>query len=386
MTLETDLVAALDRAATSHHPAPPDMAALRSGGRQRARRRTAVRTGVGVAAVVAVLAGISPLLLGGSSSSAPEPAAPPLGELPLGEPPAVPYCAGDRTLVDGATELRARCDVLVTRAGSTLYLGDRRGVAQVVDGRLVVLDRSGPDYWFPAISNDGRYAVWLTSAGGDPHLVVADLERSAVVRRVPWPSADGWVPGIDDLGRVYSVDFETTVVRAYDLRTDEVMRVTGTPEHASPGIRFVTADGFGIRPGNPVGPVVVGRVTVDGRFERTHETSWDFVNRSPDGARVVRESSRGMVVSPTDGSGPDVPLHIPERGSPTWVPVWEDDDHVLVQFDPYSADVDLVVNETNGVDAPASRTWLLRCSADSGDCEVALAPGWGDDLGYPAYR
>lgn len=385
MSLERALVDALDQAAARHHPEPPDLLAVREGGRRRARRRTMVRVGVGVAATLAVLGVLTPVLLGRDSSPTPAPASPSLAELPLGAPPAVPYCGDGRTIRDGDAEVRARCDVLVTRGGETLYLGGIRGVQQVVDGRLVLLDRSGAEYWFPAVSLDGHWAAWLTAAGPGARLVVADLERSTVVRRVPWPSANGWVPGIDDLGRVYTVDFDTTDVVAYDIRTDEVLPVTGTPEHASPGIRFVTGDGFGIRPGNPVGPVVVGSVTADGRFVRSHETSWDMVHHSPDRSRVVRESSQGFVVSPTAGTAEDVLLRLPERGSAVWIPVWETEDTVLVQFDPYTEDAE-PTSTSNGLDVPASRTTLLRCSADDGDCEIALPAGWGGEMTYPVYR
>jgi hypothetical protein len=386
MTLERALVDALDRTAAGHHPEPPDLRAVREGGRRRARRRTLVRVGVGVAAALVVLGGLAPVLLGGDAEPAPAPASPSLAELPLGAPPAVPYCADGRTVVDGDVEVRARCDVLVTRGGATLYLGSRRGVEQLVDGRRVLLDRSGAEYWFPAVSVDGHWAAWLTAAGPGAHLVVADLERSTVVRRVPWPSANGWVPGIDDLGRAYTVDFDTTEVVAYDLRTDEALPVTGTPEHGSPGIRFVTGDGFGILPGNPVGPVVVGSVTVDGRFVRSHETSWNMLHHSPDRSRVVRDDpSQGLVVSATDATTEDVRLRLPERGSAVWIPVWETEDTVLVQFDPYTEATE-PLGTSNGLDVPAARTTLLRCSADDGDCEVALPPGWGGDMTYPVYR
>lgn len=384
MSLEHDLVEVLGRTAAAHRPAAPDLAAVRTGARQRARRRTLLRVGVGVVAALVVVLASLPLLLREDAPREPQFVVPSLGELAIGTPPRVPYCADGRTVVDGDVEVRARCDVLVTRGGSTLYLGGRRGVEQLVDGRRVLLDRSGASHWFPAVSNDGAWSVWLTDEGRQPHLVVADLRRHQVVRRVRWPSANGWVPGIDDLGRAYSVDFDSTRVRAYDLRTDEAFPVTGAPEHGSPGIRFVAPDGFGIRPGNPVGPVVVGTVTTDGEFVGTHETAWDYVHWSPDRSRVARFGDDGMVVSAADGSS-EVRLRIPDRGSPTWLPVWEDANHVLVQFDPY-AEPGVDLTTSTGLDAPASRTYLLRCSADTGECEVALAPGWGGDLGHPAYR
>ncbi|GAA1477784.1 hypothetical protein GCM10009623_22300 [Nocardioides aestuarii] len=385
MSLETDLVDALDRAAAAHRPGAPDLDRLRSGGRRRARRRTTLRS-VGVAAGLAVVAVLLPQLRAGGPSTAPEPAAPPLGELPVGEPPGIPHCDGGRTIVSGATRVSAWCDVLVSRGGSTLYLGDRRGVVLLRDeGVPVLLDRSGPEHWFPAVSNDGDWAAWLTSAQPEPTLVVVDLLRATVVAEVPWDSANGWVPGIDDLGRVYTVDFDTSEIRLYDIATDRVRIVTGAPDHAATGVRFVTADGLGILQGNPVGPVVVGQVAADGRFSAGEETSWDWVNWSPDRSRVVRDTETGPVISPA-GGGRDVPLMVPELGSITWVPVWEDDDHVLVQYDPLTPNDPGLVSDTNGLEVPAGRTWLLRCSADTGECEIALEPGWAGNFGFPTYR
>ena len=66
--------------------------------------------------------------------------------------------------------------------------------------------------------------------------------------------------------------------------------------------------------------------------------------------------------------------------------MWEDESHVLVQYDPMTPDDGELVSDTNGLDVPASTTWLLRCSADSGRCEVALDPGWGDGVAGPVYR
>jgi hypothetical protein len=387
MSLETELAGALGRAADAHHPAAPDLPALRAGGRRRARRRTAVRVGVGLAALAAVALGAAPWIVDGGASSRPEPAAPSLDELPFGEPPSIPYCPGDRTIVAGDSVIATPCDVLVTRGGSTLYMGDPRGITQVREDELpVLLDRSGPGHWFPGLSNDGRWAAWITDSERDPRLVVADLVRSEVVAEEPWAYRDGWVPGIDDLGRVYTVDLETAAIHLYEIATREVHEVTGTPDHPVTAVRFVTADGIAVRHTDPSGSVTVGRVDAEGRFTADHETTWDWVHWSPDRSRAVRDSAAGLVVSATDRDEPDVRLGVPEEGSATWVPVWEDESHVLVQYDPVTSDAEGLVSDTDGLDVPARGTWLLRCSADTGDCEVALEPGWGDRLTYPAYR
>ena len=57
---------------------------------------------------------------------------------------------------------------------------------------------------------------------------------------------------------------------------------------------------------------------------------------------------------------------------------------VLFQFDPESPAGP--VTGSNGLRVPARRTWLLRCDADDGSCEVALAPGWAAGLVVPVYR
>ena len=71
-------------------------------------------------------------------------------------------------------------------------------------------------------------------------------------------------------------------------------------------------------------------------------------------------------------------------GNALWHPVWESDDAVLFQFDPESPAGP--VTGSNGLRAPARRTWLLRCDVDDGSCEVALAPGWAAGVAAPVYR
>ena len=79
------------------------------------------------------------------------------------------------------------------------------------------------------------------------------------------------------------------------------------------------------------------------------------------------------MISPTTGTGGDVVLQLPSQGEPTWFPVSESPETVLVQFDPVAGDEQLAAS--NGLASVARQTWLLRCAADDGTCEVALAPG-----------
>jgi RNA polymerase sigma-70 factor (sigma-E family) len=103
-------------------------------------------------------------------------------------------------------------------------------------------------------------------------------------------------------------------------------------------------------------------------------------------ARVVYETSDGFVVSATDG-GEAVRIRLPEPGGALWHPVWESDDTLLFQFDTASPAGPLTgSNGSLGRPVPAQRTWLLRCDASDGSCEVALRPGWAAGLRGPVYR
>lgn len=388
MSLDERLTAALRDVADNHEPSGPDVARIVHGGRRRRRTRDVRRAVVAGAAVLAVGAA-TPFVLGAGGDQPPRPAAPvhdPVTELPVGDAPAIPYCAGDRTIRGAGGPIHAPCDVMVHRGDSTLLLS-RRGVEVLHDGQRQLLGRRGPSYWFPAVSRDGHYAAWVAKA---PHtetgaeLFVHDLHHAGGHTAVPWPTTEGWVPGIDDRGRVYFEEFGGGV-SYFDIGSGATVPVGGLAARVIDGsrVRFVTADGFGLGVQANSRNAVVGVVTDGGRFSQQQVVTQGSSFYSPDGARFVHATADGLAVGSTN-SEEQVLLDLPEPGSPTWYPMWESDDSLLVQFDPDSAAATTELGY--GLNVPARRTYLLRCDAGSGDCEVALEPGWGDRMTAPVYR
>jgi DNA-directed RNA polymerase specialized sigma24 family protein len=398
---DLDLENALRGAAESHVGVVPDLVGLAADGTRRRGARAVRRRLVGLACAAVVAAVPFAVDPGTARSEEPPVAAPspaPLRTveaLPLGDPPSIPSCDGANRIVLADGPVAAPCGVMIPRGGSTLHLS-RDGVGLLADGRLRPLDRRSSTSWFPSLSHDGRWAAWVVRAPHQPDgaaLLVVDLAGGGQVTEVPWHTRDGWVPGIDDLGRVYFVDFGTGEVTAHDLRTRETFRVTQVPPHSRSSVRFVTADGFGTHPwtlrvDSRIGvegatAVTVGTVTADGRFTQQHAVDRDWTTFSPDRSRAVHETADGFVVSGR-GDGEDVRLALPAPGNALWHPVWESDDAVLFQFDPESPAGP--VTGSNGLGVPARRTWLLRCDVDDGSCEVALAPGWAAGVAGPVYR
>jgi hypothetical protein len=395
MSLDQHLPDALRRAADEHTPPIPDLTSLVGGGRRRKRRRDVRR--VAVAAACLAVVGAVPFVAGTLRTTD---STPPVGEadrvvrvteLPVGDTPAIPYCTGNGTIVGAGAPIQAECDVLIHRGASTVYL-DARGVNLLADGQRTLLDPRGWSSWFPAVSLDGRWAAWVTETPDHDALLLGfDLRTGEQVAEEPWPTSEGWVAGIDDLGRVYFQSYGTPQddVRVFDLRTGDSYQVTGVPIHPSPSIKFVTSDGFGtytydspLR--NDLG-VVTGSVAADGTFtqQRPAEQDWGS-GFSPDRSLAVFERRGQLVVSPTTGTGSDVQLQLPTHGEPVWFPVWESPETVLVQFDPVASGKQLA--SSNGYDYPAGRTWLLRCHVADGTCEVALQAGWTDNAEWPIYR
>jgi hypothetical protein len=383
MSLDQHLPETLRRTAHEHTPPFPDLASIVAGGRRRKRRRDVRRVAVAGAclAMVAALPFAAGWLGQASVDPADENRPANVDQLPVGDEPAIPYCPGNGTVHGAGTPIRVGCDVLIHKAGTTLYLS-RRGVEQLVGGERRVLDARHPYSWFPALSHDGRWAAWVVEreAGDKAWLLSFDLERGARAQ-VPWPPLNGWVAGIDDLGRAYFQDHTEGAVLVHDLRTGETFEVTGLPDHGPTSLEFVTGDGFGIY--SPGEGVVLGSVTSDGRFIQQHPVDYAWGTQfSPDRSLMSYERDGQLVVGPTSGDGPVVPLRLPRHGAPVWFPTWEGSASVLVQFDPLGAPGPL----GNGTDAPARGTWLLRCHTDDGSCEVALPAGWGDRMAGPVYR
>lgn len=395
MSLDQHLPDALRQAAHDHTPPFPDLSSVVDGGRRRKRRRDVRRVAV-AAACLAVVATV-PFVAGTLRTAD---TTPPSGEvdrvarvteLPVGDPPAIPYCPGNGTIVGAGAPVQAECDVLIHRGPSTVYL-DQHGVNLLADGQRTLLDPRVWSSWFPAVSLDGRWAAWVTETPDHDALLLGfDLRTGDQIAEEPWPTSEGWVAGIDDLGRVYFQSYGKAQddVRAFDLRTGESYQVTGVPFHPSPSIKFVTSDGFGIYTydsprRNEVG-VVTGSVAADGTFtqQRPAEQDWGS-GFSPDRSLATFERDGRLVISPTTGAGAEVPLQLPTHGEPVWFPVWESPETVLVQFDPVASDKQLATSD--GYEYPVGRAWLLRCHAADGACEVALPAGWSDRATWPIYR
>jgi len=396
MSLDQQLTRSLQEVAGAHEPPSLEFAGILAGGRRRRRVAAVRKTAVGLACLAVIATGIVAAgqlsrqgAVGPSEHGLPERVA----DLPVGAPPAMPYCAGNRTIIDAGTAIQARCEQLVHRGSFTLAF-DSKGVRQVVDGRLTLLDRRVPSQWFPAMSQDGRYAAWVAREPSALHgavLLVFDLQLHTRLAEVAMPIVYGWTPGIDDLGRVYFEIRGAGDIWAYDIPEGRLIQVRGLPRRLAPSVRFVTSDGFavGVTPfyysDTGRSTSIVGVVTRDGRFVQRHEVQQGWSTYSPGRSRFVEETADGFQVVPRDGSGM-VQIQLPTTGTATWYPVWESETELLFQFDPQPHFLPTGVTGSNGVNVPANRTYLLRCSATSGRCEVALEPGWGDDLDWLAYR
>lgn len=386
MSLDQHLPETLRRAADEHTPPFPDLSSIVDGGRRRKRRRDVRRVSV-AAACLAVVAAVPVIVDPFATESTP-----PTGEvdrvarvtdLPVGATPDIPYCPGDRTLRGAGDPVDAECDVFIHRGETTLFL-NRHGVNRLAGGELTLLDSRDWSSWYPALSLDGRWAAWVTETPEGPNaalLLAFDLQTGEQVAEVPWSTGEGWVAGIDDLGRVYFQDYARGEVDMHDLRTGETTGVTGLPDHDPPSIKFVTSEGFGIYSDGE--GVIRGSVSADGRFIQQHHVDYLWGTQfSPDGSLASYERDGQLVVGPSTGDAPVVPLELPRQGAPVWFPVWEGPETVLVQFDPWATPQPL----GQGLDSRARGTWLLRCYAEDGSCEVALPEGWGDRMSGPVYR
>jgi hypothetical protein len=312
--------------------------------------------------------------------------------LPVGPAPDLPHCVDGRLVRGAGTDIEAPCTTMVHRGGSTVTADDG-GVHLLEDGRRILLDRRPPSYWVPGLSHDGSRAAWVfETAGGEPRLLVVDLRTRRRLAEAPLPRVDVWVPGIDTRGRVLVASFATNESRwVYDIDDRQLLPVTGQPIGAGP-VNYVTPEGYAVDTGwwfdtgRATSTSVEGIVDSEGRFwpRGSKPVGWSL--HSPDGTHLVQETALGLVVQEVDDPGSAVTLDLPEVGRPTVLPVWESDGSVLVTFDPESDDRSILDSPQQGGDVPASRTWLLRCDADDGDCEVALGPGNGGDLWGPMYR
>ncbi|MDQ4054857.1 MAG: hypothetical protein M3237_19490 [Actinomycetota bacterium] len=217
------------------------------------------------------------------------------------------------------------------------------------------------------------------------------MRTSRQLADVPMPTSGGWTAGIDALGRVYFLAHQSDArIWMYDIATRRLTRVRGAPAHGYPGIRFVTSDGFGLDRGRfnddrVTGRSVLGSVDADGRFTSRGEIPVGWSSWSPDFSQLVQETSEGFWVQSADDLEHHVTLNLPETGLPTANPTWETAETLLVTFHPGATWESMLDERTQG-GFPTEDTYVLRCSTSTGDCEVALEPGYGGDMSAPMYR
>lgn len=397
MSVEQRLAEELRTRAELVDPPDPDLVDLLGRGRRASardlRRRRTTRL-VGLAAAVAVVVAAS-LALGGAPDR-PAPAEPAgagtsVRDLPTGQPPELPHCLRGGVLRVGDRDLRSPCPELVPRGGSTVAV-DERGVHVVSRRGLRLISRVGPSYWVPAVSADGRMVAWPTrrSDGLSSRVVVHALPSGRLLAAHRLASPAVWTPGFDGSGRVLVSGFGADVRRwVFDPRGDRLTAVTGQPAEAG-AVAFVTRRGYAVRVVDGTGHVgptsLEGEVDADGRFRVRRSVPVGFAAWSPDGTRLVHQRTGRLVVSDADDPAGGVVLGLPERGRPTVLPVWEDEDSLLVSFDPLVTGGAIEDDPDQGWGASPGHTWLLRCSAGSGECEVALRPRDTGRLWGPMYR
>jgi hypothetical protein len=313
-------------------------------------------------------------------------------DLTQGAPPAIPYCSSGTQIRGAGAPIASRCLTMEHRGGSTIGF-DGRGVFSIEDGQIRLLDRRGWVSWLPAVSHDGRYATWVNDDLGWGNLLLYDLASHRRVTEVRLPRSQVWVPGIDDLHRVYLVGFQPPArVWMYDIPNDRLTRLRNIPTLDGAGVTYVTADGIGLRAGffYETGEVtsesMEGGVTADGRFVRRTVVPHGWTAYSPDRSMLLHETREGFWVQPSSDLSRKTVLQLPAVGRATSLPVWETADTVIVSFDPTEDAGWTAPDPSEGFDVPARRLWLLRCSATSGDCEVALGPGNAGRMVGTPYR
>lgn len=392
MSLDAQLRATFRREAESRQESQLDVFAVMDGGLRRRRRAAHRRTaGAAVLSLVVAAAGVASMWSGPRTTIPADDGSVPaqVSDLPVGPPPRVPHCSDGTTIVGAGAPIASTCMPMTSYAGSTIGWDDE-AVYRVADGRLDPLSTRVQSSWFPALSHDGRFVAWVT-ASPEPALLVYDVQTSRRLADVPMPTASGWTAGIDAMGRVYFLAYQAGApIWMYDIATRRLIQVRGAPDHGSPGIRFVSFDGFGLDRGRFGEDRVTGRsewgsVDGHGRFTSRGEVAVGWSSWSPDFSHLVQETAQGFWVQPTDDLDRHVTLRLPEQGLPTANPTWETVETLLVTFHPRATWDAMLDDETQGAFS-TDETYVLRCSASTGDCEVALEPGYGGDMIAPMYR
>ena len=242
------------RPPTSTRPPIPDLTSLVDGGRRRKRRRDVRR--VAVAAACLAVVGAVPFVAGTLRTAATRPRRSASADrVARRDRPAGRRPARHPVLPGNGTDRRSR------RTGPGRVR--RADPPRPVDG-LPRPARRQPARRRPAHParpprleqlvprrQPGRPLGRLGDRDARPRRAAPRLRppTGEQVAEEPWPTSEGWVAGIDDLGRVYFQSYGTTGRRP-GLRPAHRgrLQVRGVPTHPSPSIKFVTADGFGIYP------------------------------------------------------------------------------------------------------------------------------------------
>jgi hypothetical protein len=388
MSMDQQLRAALRKESEMQQAPQLDLDSVVFGGTVRRRRRNVRRAAGMVLAAAVITAGTVAVLNTDDGQDIVQPIERPatVEDLGIGAKPAMPYCESGEIRGAGAT-FAADCTTLISRGGSTISWNDG-GVYVVADGQQRQIDSRPPSDWVPAVSPDGKYAVWVSDKAG-AQLVVHSLPDGDLVAELPMPTAQGWLAGVDSLNRAYYIEFSGDRAWAYDISAGKLVRIKHLPAYSGAGITFVSADGIGIDRG-PFGPIPVGQselgsVSEDGTFESHGLVKIGWSSWSPDFSRFVQETQGGWWVQSPDDLANHVLVNLPRAGKPSLNPVWESNDSLLFTFFPKATWTSAYRGAFNG-DVPSTGSYILRCSATTGDCEVALGPGYAGDMQGPMFQ
>jgi hypothetical protein len=345
-----------DRAEHARTPQVDTARLIRAGRRRRWRNRAV--GGTSVAAALAAVALVVPLVPHGTSDDAPT-----AGMTTDGDTDGVTY-ALDTTIYSGDEQIDVSpyqvYDFVRTDEGFAFVAGN--GNVYFTDGSGVEQIGSRANYHQLEADDSGSYVGWVEgNADGPDDTVVYDTGRETEVLRTSVGNQRGCWPDdpTDNSGvrpRVDAIDGETAYVCnangviAWDLSTEDDRWIS--PARTISGVVDVS-DGWLVEPiGHPSVPVISRDPGVDGpRFPGTGDLSpnADYVlGETDDGeVKVVERTTRLNVT-------PDVGDYDYEMGLQ-----WIDDDRLLVEGMPD-------IGDPNTID-------LLVCSLSAGDCTVAVS-------------
>jgi hypothetical protein len=389
MNLDQDLRSTLATALERCSVPDPDLARLLERGetgRRRHARRRRLTAAIAIATAAACAVGLTLVTDHRKPNQDPihRPESPvTVQDLPVGAAPSIPYCSRGKQILGAGRPITSGCMTLVHRGSGTVGV-TKHGVFWVGHGQRGLLDRRIPDLWFPVLSQDGRDAAWVVAHGSQRSLLVYDVGSHVKLADVPLPTSAAWVPGIDNLHRVYVQDFmEHGRVWMYDTASDRLIGIRDLPPvvpGASYAVNYATADGLAIAKRsfweNGITSVSIeGTVTSDGHFVASGTVPVGWSIWSPDRSQLVQETAKGFWAQRTGQLDTMVPLRVPKVGRATSTPVWESKDSLLVSFDPSLSSPGPTTTDTTLLHVPSDDLWILRCSAQTGSCEVALPPG-----------